>query len=166
MKAITLISTLAITLLFTGCASIIHGPIQTVDFNSQPSGAKVTIDGKEYGVTPRSVDLRRMGRLKGEAKEKQAYNVKIELEGYLPYELKIKRDMDGWFIGNILFGGLIGIIVDASNGSMYKLSPDQTIATLSKSTTLTNKDSNVIYIATTLAPDPSWEKIGVLEKKN
>lgn len=165
MKTKILISALAIAFLFTGCASIIHGPIQTVDFTSQPVGAKLTIDGKEYGMTPKSVDLRRKGRIKGESKEKKAYNVKIELEGYFPYELKVKREVEGWFFGNILFGGLIGIIIDASNGSMYKLTPDQVIATLGKTTTLNEKGDDKIYIAISLTPDASWEKIGELTKK-
>ena len=33
--------------------------------------------------------------------------------------------MDGWYIGNILFGGLIGmLIVDPATGAMYNL-PDR-----------------------------------------
>lgn len=164
MKTKILISALIVTFLFSGCASIIHGPIQTVDFNSQPTGAKITIDGKDYGTTPKSVDLRRKGRLRGESEEKISYNVKIELEGYYPYELKVKREMDGWFVGNIIFGGLIGIIIDAANGSMYKLTPDQVIATLGKSTVI-NKNQDNLYIAVTMTPDPSWEKIGELTKQ-
>jgi len=165
MKTKILILALAVAFLFSGCASIIHGPIQTVDFTSQPTGAKVTIDGKEYGMTPQSVDLRRMGRLKGESQEKNAYNVKIELEGYYPYELEIKREMDGWFMGNVLFGGLIGIIIDAANGSMYKLTPDQVSAAMGQTTTYIEKNKENMYLAVSLTPDPSWEKIGELTKK-
>jgi hypothetical protein len=39
-----------------------------------------------------------MGRLKGEPLEKQLYNVKIELEWFSLYELKVKRELDGWSI--------------------------------------------------------------------
>lgn len=31
--------------------------------------------------------------------------------------------MDGWLFGNLLFGGIIGIIIDFANGSAYKLTP-------------------------------------------
>ncbi len=151
--------------LMTSCASIIHGPNQSVDFSSQPSGAKITIDGKDYGVTPKSVDLRRKGRLKGEISDKKEYAVKIEMEGFYPYEIKIKREMDGWFLGNILFGGLIGIIIDAGNGAMYKLTPDQVVAQMGKTTAMNiNKADDKIYVAVSLDIDPSWEKIGTMEK--
>lgn len=164
MKIKILSSFLALAILFSGCASIIHGRFETVDFTSQPTGAKITIDGKDYGTTPKSISLNRNGRLKGEPTGKQSYSVKIELEGYYPYEIKIKRGLDGWFLGNVIFGGLLGIIIDSATGSMYKLSPDQVIATLGKETAISKNDNN-IFIAVTLNPDPSWEKIGELTEK-
>ncbi len=150
------------------CCSIIHGTEQNVDFTSQPSGASITIDGTDYGVTPKTITLRRKGRLKTEAKPKIEYAVKIQMDGYYPYDIKLKREMDGWFLGNILLGGVIGIIIDASNGSMYKLTPNQVIAQMAKNTStgqIRQTDKNNIYIATTLTPDPSWEKVGTLAKK-
>jgi hypothetical protein len=151
--------------LTTNCASIIHGSNQEVDFSSQPSGAKITIDGKDYGSTPRSVVLKRKGRFKGEINSKKEYAVKIELDGYFPYEIKLKREMDGWFLGNIVFGGLIGIIIDASNGSMYKLNPNQIVAQMGRNNAMnSNNTDDKIYIAVALDIDPSWEKIGTLEK--
>lgn len=166
MKRLLSLSLLALSsLVLTNCASIIHGPTQTVDFSSQPSGAKIFIDGKEYGVTPQSISLSRKGRLKEQATDKKEYAVKIEMAGFYPYEMKIKREMDGWFLGNLLFGGVIGIIVDASNGAMYKLTPDQVISQLGR-TTAQSSDKDKIYIAATLQPDPSWQLIGRLERKN
>lgn len=165
MKTKLFISVLVIACLFSGCASIVHGRYQTVVFTSQPSRAKIIIDGKDVGLTPKSVTLRRMGRLKGEPQEKRSYEVKIELEGFYPYELKVKRGVDGWFYGNVLIGGLVGIIVDVATGSMYQLSPDQVIATLGKTTAVTEKGTDHIYIAVALTADASWEKIGELTKK-
>lgn len=157
--------TLPLVALVMSCASIVHGPTQSVDFSSQPAGAKITIDGKDYGVTPKSVDLRRRGRLKGENSEKKEYAVKIELDGYYPYEIKIKREMDGWFLGNIIFGGLLGIIIDAGNGSMYKLTPDQVIAQMGRANAMIlNKDDDKVYVAVTFHIDPNWEKIGEMKK--
>ena len=154
-----------LALLMTNCAAIIHGNKQLVNFSSQPSGAKVYIDGKDYGTTPTSVELKRIGRLKGESTVKKEYNVKIDLEGYYPYEIKVKRTVDGWFFGNLIFGGLVGIIIDAASGSMYKLTPDQVIATLGKeSATIQHQDDNIV-IAVALDINPGWEKVGQLVKK-
>ncbi|MCK5730869.1 MAG: PEGA domain-containing protein [Draconibacterium sp.] len=154
-----------LALLLTNCAAIIHGNKQIVDFSSQPSGAIVYIDGKEYGTTPTSVELKRMGRLKGESSEKKEYQVKIHLDGYHPYEIKVKRTVDGWFFGNIIFGGLIGIIIDAATGSMYKLTPDQVIATIGKESAAIQQIDENIFIAVTLDINPKWEKVGQLAKK-
>lgn len=160
-----LLLTALIIALSTSCASIIHGSKQSVNFSSTPPGAKIVIDGKDYGFTPKPVELKRKGRLKGEDNSKKEYDIKIELDGYYPYEIKITREMDGWFLGNLLFGGLIGIIIDASNGAMYKLTPNQVIAQMGKATAMNYKeiDDNV-YVAVTLDPDPNWERIGTLEK--
>ena len=161
------IKIIAIILTFflaTSCGSIIHGSSQLVTFSSQPPGATITIDGKQYGKTPQSISLKRKGRLKGENSNKKSYDVKVSLEGYYSYDIKINREMDGWFIGNVLFGGLIGIIVDASNGAMYKLTPNQIIAQMNRSTAMNSTDKDQIYFAVTLEVDPSWEKIGQLEK--
>lgn len=132
MKKLSSISALIISMLFFGCASIVHGPIQTVSITSQPKGARLTIDGKDYGITPGIVSLPRLGRSKGDPQQKISYAVKIELEGFYPYELTIKREMDTWVVGNILIGGIVGLIIDAATGSMYNLYPDQIVAPLVK----------------------------------
>lgn len=158
-------STLMLCLvLFGSCATIIHGSRQTVDFTSQPAGAKVSIDGKEYGKTPTFVELKRKGRLKGEPDGKKWYAVKIEMDGFYPYEIKLKRELDAWYFGNLIFSGFIGLIVDAVNGSMYKLTPDQVVAQMGKSNAYLDKSAERIYVGITLQVDPSWEKIGTLRK--
>ena len=153
--------------IMSSCASIVHGPTQTVDFKSQPTGAVIKIDGKEYGTAPQSVELKRRGRLKGENTEKLEYNVEVVMDGYYPYEMKIKRSMDGWFLGNLLFGGLLGIIIDAANGSMYQLTPDQMVAQMKeKPLVFNNHKDDKIFIAVTLTPNENWEKIGQLKRRD
>lgn len=52
------------------------------------------------------------------------YKLVFEDAGYYPYETHVKSMVDGWYVGNIFFGGLIGIlIVDPATGDMYTLSP-------------------------------------------
>ena len=162
---ISILTTGILAFIMSSCATIIHGPTQKVNLNSQPNGATITIDGKEMGKTPKTLVLRRMGREKGVKSKKQQYDVKIALDSYYPYEITIKREMDGWFLGNLLFGGIIGIIVDASSGAMYKLTPDQVIAQLkSNSTGMIDLKDDQIYVAVSMKIDPNWEQIGQLEK--
>lgn len=139
-------------LLLASCATIIHGTRQDVSFSSTPSGAKVLINGMDKGSTPVIVNLER----------KNTYVVKIHLDGYTPYETNIIKKVDGWIAGNIIFGGLIGLVVDAASGGMYKLSPEQ-IASELRNSTVSVKD-NMIYIGVVMQPDPSWELIGYLQK--
>tara|TARA_Y100001954_G_C15665880_1_gene530145 strand:+ start:106 stop:603 length:498 start_codon:yes stop_codon:yes gene_type:complete len=151
-------------LFISSCASIFTGTTQEVNFNSQPTGAKIYIDGEDYGNTPRTIELRRKGHKKGDESKKKEYDVKIELNGYHPYELKIKRSTQGWFWGNILLGGVIGMIIDASNGAMYKLTPEQIVAQMSNSSAMVDSDDDQLKIMVTLNADPRWEKVGQLER--
>lgn len=152
-------------ILLSGCASIIHGTYQKIEITSQPKGATIIVDGKKYGTTPQLLKLKRMGRFKEEPKEKQSYAVTLEMEGFHPFELTIRRQVDGWFIGNVFIGGLLGIIIDATNGSMYKLTPGQINANLGQVTSSEDKLSGNLYVAVTLTPDPTWEKIGQLDRR-
>jgi hypothetical protein len=138
--------------LVVGCATIMHGTTQGIGFSSTPSGASITVDNQIYGTTPAVVELDR----------KHPHIVKIELAGYQPFEATITRSVSGWVWGNIVFGGLIGLAVDAISGGLYKLSPEQMHAVLSKEGVGLLRKKDAIYVAVTLQPDPSWEKVATL----
>ena len=126
-----------------------------ISISSNPSGADIVINDQNKGKTPVIVNLKR----------DLDYTVKIALPGYMPYELNLVSKVDGWIIGNIVFGGLIGLIVDAASGGMYKLTPDQVHAELRKGDVYIQKGNN-IYIAVVMKVDPTWVKIGTLQKLN
>jgi hypothetical protein len=154
MKTLTSILTISIFLLFTqACGTIMQGTTQQVGISSNPSNASVTINGQNHGNTPMIIDLKR----------KDSHMVRIQLDGYQPYETNLTRSTSGWVWGNIVFGGLIGLVVDSSAGGMYKLTPEQIDAEMrsSQAEALSNEDG--LYIAVVLEADPSWEKIGSLE---
>lgn len=152
MKSISSILTLAIILLFSqACGTIMQGSTQQVGISSNPSNASVTINGQNHGNTPMIIDLKR----------KDSHMVKIELDGYQPYETNLTRSTSGWVWGNIVFGGLIGLVVDASAGGMYKLTPDQIDSEL-RSAHAEALSNDGLFIAVVLKADPSWEKIGSL----
>lgn len=154
MKKKLLISIIVISLLLPSCAAIVSGSKQTIQFNSSPSGAIVWVDGANLGVTPVTTKLERI---------KKDQKVKIELQGYKPYEMTLTRKTNGWVWGNIVFGGIIGLIVDASSGAMYRLTPDQINAQLANGVVMNKK--NDTYIGVVLVADENWEKIGTLEVK-
>ena len=89
----------------------------------------------------------------------------IKLDGYQTYETNLTKKFNAWYIGNIVFGGLIGIIIDPITGAIYNLSPDEVNAEMSKGTAFKVNKSDV-YIAVALNIDPNWKKVGQLEKLN
>lgn len=153
MKKSIISSSLAIALLMTNCATIMTGSQQTVKFDSNPGSATVYVDEVEVGKTPFETKL-----------ERTEHSVQIKLEGYQTYNTRLTKKINGWFWGNIFIGGLIGIVVDASTGAIYKLSPDDITASMVKNVASVNK--NDVYIAVNLNADPTWKKIGQLEKTN
>jgi hypothetical protein len=69
------------------------------------------------------------------------YKLVFEEAGCYPYEMHVMSTVDGWYFGNILFGGLIGIIiVDPATGDMYTLAPRDV-------------NCNLVSSATPLTPD-------------
>jgi hypothetical protein len=153
MRKTIISGSLAIALLMSNCATIFTGSQQTIKFDSNPGDATILVDGIEIGKTPFETKL-----------ERTEHTVQIKLEGYQTYSTKLTKKINGWFWGNIFIGGILGIIVDASTGAIYKLSPDDITAAMVKNVASTNK--NDIYIAVDLNVDPTWKKIGQLAKTN
>jgi hypothetical protein len=117
----------------TGCASIVSNTSWPVAFKSDPSGAEVTVtdqSGKavRHGVTPTTLKLP-SGSGYFQA---QTYHVDMKLDGYKVDKGILHADINGWYFGNILFGGMIGMLaVDPATGAMWSL-PNEYSTTLTK----------------------------------
>lgn len=109
---------LSIALFNAGCASIMGGGgPQKISLNSTPSGAVVTIRGNELSVvTPGTIKL---------STKTPLYVLRFEKEGYESVEVTLVQSQNGWVWGNILIGGLIGLVIDFSTGAAYKLTPQE-----------------------------------------
>ena len=139
-----------------GCATIINHPTQAIGFSSRPAGASVRVDGVVQGQTPLVKKLSR----------KDNHMVSFELEGYEPFRASLAPTVSGWVWGNILLGGLIGLAIDATTGSMYKLTPDQVTAELRKTNQFSLLQEDTLYMTVVLTPDPRWQKIGQLHQRS
>jgi hypothetical protein len=140
--------------LAVACGTIIHGSSQEVGISSQPTGASVTVDKQPLGTTPVVAHLRR----------KDNHEIVVTMTGYQPFALATTRSVSGWVWGNIVFGGLIGLAVDAISGALYKVQPEQVSAQLSKAgSSATFHDGN-LYVFLVRDPDASWQKIGQLDR--
>ncbi len=142
----------ALSLLIAGCATIMHGTQQDVGFGSVPTNARIAVDNQRTATTPAVMKLSR----------KDNHIVRIELDGYLPYEATLTRSVSGWVWGNIVIGGLVGLAVDAISGGLYKLTPEQMTATLGRQAGAAADGTLQVHVV--LRADPAWERIGQLAR--
>lgn len=96
-----------------GCATVINGTSQDVQVASQPSGATVEFTGGIGCTAPCELSLKR----------KDDYRADFVLDGYKSEYVYVQSRTGGAAAGNILVGGLIGGVVDASNGASNSLYP-------------------------------------------
>ena len=132
----------------TNCATLISGYMWPLTVNSSPSGAKVEISDKGgyivfNGYTPSTMWLRSGAGYF----TPQSYNVKITMYGYDEKIITVKCTLNGWYIGNVIFGGMVGmLIVDPATGAMYRLETNYLDVTLSKLPTSFGKALNILNI--------------------
>jgi hypothetical protein len=108
----------------SGCASIVEGTDQSVTVQTTPSGASCELkrDGEVIGIvnpTPGTVTV---------DKSKDDIAVICRKDGYQDASGTLSSEFQGMTFGNILFGGLIGVAVDASSGAMHEYPVSVTIA--------------------------------------
>ncbi len=104
----------------SGCATIINGPNLDYAVETDPSGADVVFLGGTTCETPCEQSLSRSDHTR----------VDIAKEGYEPVYVLVQSKTGAASVGNVLAGGIIGAVVDGSNGSNRFLSPRPLIVKL------------------------------------
>lgn len=110
---------LALALTLSGCATLVGGgSSQAVSMTATPSEARYSIRSSSgiqmsSGALPASVSLPR----------KNEYQLDVSLDGYETQTVAITRGTNGWIWGNLIFGWIVGFIIDFATGSAYKLEP-------------------------------------------
>ncbi|MQY57129.1 PEGA domain-containing protein, partial [bacterium] len=147
---IILASLILSALLFQNCATIYKGTSQKIPITSEPSGTMIMVDGNEIGHVPLVLKLRK----------NKSHIIRIEKQGYNPYEIKIMKKSSISMLailGNYLLAGTVGYIsmvsptenrdnswwpiigltlgltlVDFLSGANFTLSPTELHVTLTK----------------------------------
>lgn len=99
----------------SGCGVMFGGTTKTISVTSAPNGATLTtVPSTAQFTTPASLELER----------KNSYTITASREGYQDAQAQIQKRMRvGPLILDILFTGLVGVVIDAATGGWYDLQP-------------------------------------------
>ncbi len=135
-----------------GCASIVSKSEYPVSITSNPTGADFVVKRANglpiaSGVTPATITL---GASDGYFKPAK-YTVEFRRKGVVQ-SVPLTAKIDGWYFGNILLGGIIGLlIVDPATGSMWTLN-DTAIATFQQTASVATGDRGLRVVSIDSVP--------------
>lgn len=101
--------------LLTGCATVVEGTTQKISIVTPPTtNATCSLSNNKgkwvVDKTPGTVMIHKSG---------SDLIVACRKPGYQTAQIKVKPHMQPAMLGNIILGGIIGVIVDAADGAGY-----------------------------------------------
>ena len=130
------------------CASITEGTHQEITVNTKPPGAKCVLSRSGFDIgtvnkTPGTVRI---------DKSKQDMVIACEKDEYVRGTYLNKSDFAAVTVGNVLVGGLVGILIDVADDAATKYDGSVTITLQPK---LAGPDpAKVVPVAPGVAPNP------------
>ena len=139
---------LLLSLVVGACATLVEGSDQTVIVITDPPGAVCTLDqdGKTVAVvnpTPGTVTVE---------KSQDNMGVICKKDGHFDGAVSLSSDFQAMTFGNIIFGGIIGVGIDAASGAMHEYPESVTVVLAPESFSSVN-DRDVFF-------DRQRERIG------
>jgi len=114
----------AASLMLPACATVTRGTSQKFNIETTPTAAEVSLSTGQQCVSPCQLKLKR----------KPGFTAIVKKDGYQTQTLTVDSKLGGGGAvagaGNIILGGVIGGIVDGTNGSMNNLTPNPLKVTL------------------------------------
>ncbi|WP_130286684.1 hypothetical protein [Aquimarina brevivitae] len=146
-KKISVLGLAGLILFATSCASIVSKSTYPLSIDSAPSQASIVIKDKKgieifTGQTPATVDLKAGSGFFSKAR----YQVTFSKNGYDSKTIPVEFKLDGWYFGNIVFGGVLGLlIIDPATGAMFKLENEFINETLAPTTASVENKGLKVY---------------------
>ena len=108
-----LAAVLNIGVVLSGCASVIKASTQSINISTPPTMGAIcnlpSAQGNWQVMSPGAVSVE---------KSKEDIQIRCAKPGWQEAALTIPSNFEGWTVGNILLGGVIGIGVDAATGAI------------------------------------------------
>jgi len=143
-RLISGLAVVALSLLISGCATVLSGSTQSLSIDSDPSGAAVRLDGQQVGETPWN----------GVVKKKRNLRVNLEKPGYTNEQVTISGSFNPIAVLSILLWDLG--TTDFITGAMWEYSPDSFYFKMRKegvSQELFRKEATLMAVAMTYYGD-------------
>lgn len=106
----TLAAAICLSFSLHGCASITQGRYQEIVIETTPPGASCKV-GNWEGRPPAVIQLERGF----------SYAIACNLEGHRETRALLRKKGTAWAFGNLLVGGIVGLALDASSRSGYRV---------------------------------------------
>ena len=103
-------------ILVGACATITQGSAQTLRLTTDPPGASCTLSRNGQILTT----VRATPATLSVFKQKGQLQLVCRKSGYLDHSMQEGSEFEDMTLGNILFGGIVGVFVDAGSGAMYE----------------------------------------------
>ena len=122
-RTLPLIASGIAVLAFSGCASIVKGTVQSITVNTDPTAADCMLsrDGQQINVVNPTPGTIQVGKAAG------TISIACKKVGYQDSVGTLSSSFQAMTFGNIIFGGIIGVAVDAATGAMNEYPPMITI---------------------------------------
>ena len=110
-------------LLGSGCASIVSKSNYPVTLDTNPTGLEIEVADSKGKVLVRGTSPVHLNLESSRGYFSSGnYTLRTVGAGSGNHAMLVRASLDPWFFGNLLFGGLIGmLIVDPITGAMYEL---------------------------------------------
>ncbi len=147
-----LLPVLALGLALPGCASIVSDNNSGTYIETDPEKARCELHGQDFTrvvETPNSVML---------PSSAAPVTIACKAEGFKNTTAVLDTKLDGWIFGNLLFGGIIGVAVDAARGAGQKFPPRfSLVLEPERFNSLTDRD--LYYDGRRKAVEDKWTRI-------
>ncbi|MCG8508852.1 MAG: hypothetical protein MI741_06445, partial [Rhodospirillales bacterium] len=141
----------ALAMSVTGCASIVSDNESNTYIQTDPEEARCELHGQDFKRvvnTPGSVQLPAAAA---------PVTIACEAPGFQATTESLDTEMDGWILGNIIFGGVVGVVVDAATGAGEKF-PPRVMIFLEPEAFVSEQDRNEWYDRRRTALEEEWQK--------
>jgi hypothetical protein len=113
MKLVSIAALAAAGIALSGCASIIKGTSQSIAIETPPAdGATCVLSSKEGSWTVTTPGVAKV------SKSKEDIKATCTKPGWQDASATIPSGFEGWTVGNLILGGVIGVGVDAATGAI------------------------------------------------